>query len=341
MDPLASPTTSRDKRKVANQVKLEGKPPPFPFSSNNDVGSSTSRKRLNRPTNIRRPKLIGKSVEGAAMHAITASRARASNKQRFRGTTAKGSGQPSKGPRNDGQSDSNRSSPSTKVSPTKSSGPQTVIDQQPKEKRDEALEAAKKKLELFRDTSRAPLMLTHIRHIDAVQRLASLWWPSQPKESIPPIPRSVGEFYLSQSPCAWTDVCGLLTIPARLVESFPVSLARTISIWNPSISLLQLTTQDPSDGVAAFLMGELRCTRSCKCVAVFKLSSSRAGAKGHQSAIIRSTGWVLTLPRHSGGDRSRHERHTATTSLSLVEKDSAALDKLTTDLHVSLLVENG
>lgn len=39
-------------------------------------------RRIRRPTSIRRPKLIGKSFEGAAVHAVAASRARASN--RFR-----------------------------------------------------------------------------------------------------------------------------------------------------------------------------------------------------------------------------------------------------------------
>lgn len=326
----ASPT--RDKRRVENQVKIEA--PPLPFSSSNDAGSSTVKKRVNRPTFIRRPKLIGKSVEGAAVHAVAASRARASNKQPFRGSAAMGSGQSQKAQPKDRQSDSNRVASSTKTGAAKSTGSETTSVQQTNEKRDEAFQAAKKRFEMFRETSSAPLILSHVRHADAIQRLASLWWPSQPKEAIPSIPRSVGEFYLSQSPRAWTDVCRLLTIPTRLVEKFAVSLAQTLAIWNPGVSMLQLSHQNSSAGDAAFLMGEMRRVRSCKCIAVFKLS---VGTIGRQKQVVRSQGWVLTLPRHSReNDRNRDERQNER-SLFQSEKDAAALDKLTTDLHVSIV----
>jgi hypothetical protein len=288
-----------------------------------------SKPRISRPTFIRRPKLVGKSVEGAAMQAVAASRARASNKQRFpsRGTmTAGTSNQPQKVARDATTRESARLASGDIEN--KTPGAPSLSTSQAMLESDASLVAARK---AFCELLAGPSTILRgwsSQRLHAMQKLAKSWWP---RKDITTIPRSVCEFIVSRSPRTWSDVREVPPVCPRLLNSLSISLAQTIRMWNPGILLVPVPSQDMGKSNSALLMSEMRAVRSCRFVVIVKIGIFQVGGKGRQRNLLRVQGWLVSMPRHLKD--SRNECWIMSTALS--EKDAAGVDKLAMELHVS------
>jgi len=162
-----------------------------------------------------------------------------------------------------------------------------------------------------------------------MKALIAHWWPTQEKATIP---RSVADFLLRNSPRAWSDVRQVPAWPSRSLKSLVLTLAHTIRLWNPGTVFVPVLTKDLGKDNAVLLMSDIKRVRSCRCVAIIKVQISRFGRKERERLILRSQGWLFTLPwrKHAGKDKPRR------TTQILSEKDSAGFDKLTADLRVKL-----
>ncbi|CAB9512295.1 seizure threshold 2 [Seminavis robusta] len=293
------------------------------------TGNGSYKPRISRPTFIRRPKLIGKSVEGAAMQAVAASRARASNKQRFpsRGAAATtASSQPQRPP--DGRA-SVQSATATSQRKAQTNQAALVNRTQASAQSDEFFAAARKRFALLLAGSSATMRVWSSQHWHSVQRLTKLWWPSRANTMIP---RSVGEFILSQVPRTWSDAREVPHVPTTLLNSFAISLAQTIRMWNPGVLLVPVPSQDMGKLNSVLLMGEMKAVSSCRCLVIFKFSVSKFGGKGRQRNVLRGQGWTVTLPRHL--KESRNNR--LLVNAAMAEKDGAGIDRQSVELHSSL-----
>ena len=105
-------------------------------------------------------------------------------------------------------------------------------------------------------------------------------------------------------------------------------------MWTPGVVLFPVPLHDRAKTNSVFLMGDVKSVRSSKCVSIFKIEASEFGGRGRHKMILRSQGWLATLPRHQKDQDSLAR----SMNLSLLEKDSAGLDKLATDLHVSICI---
>jgi hypothetical protein len=301
-------------------------------SQDTEAGDRGPKPRISRPTFIRRPKLIGKSVEGAAMQAVAASRARASNKQRFaRGGTASVASTSQKSQRDDDGSVTTRTS--TAKNEEKASAERVALMQkrQTLAQADESLTAAKRRFDAQLSRNSNFMRQRSSQHWFAVQNLTSLWWPSNDKGTIP---RSVCEFILSRSPRVWSFAREIPNVPVRLLNTFALSLAQAIRMWHPDIALLPVPSREVAKDNAVLLMGEMKGVRSCRCLVIFKISLHRFEGKGRQRHIVRNQAWVATLQRHQKTGR----KTVLSMDLGLSERDATALDKLAAELHVCFIV---
>lgn len=261
------------------------------------------------------------------MQAMAASRARASNKQRFgRGGAPGGTSQPQKGQRDDdGRVPKGASANGKKESRL------VQVPKKPSLPADKALVSARTRLELLLSGNILTMRRPSIQHWDAMKSLLALWWPVKEKSTIP---RSVVEFFLSNSPRTWSDVREVPPLPPRLMSSLVLTLAHTIRLWNQGTVFMPVPSHDIGRANSVLLMCEVKSVRSCRCVAIIKVGISQFGGKGRQKSVLRSQGWIVALPRHEQPGRKKLRPM----NVALSEKDSAGFDKLTADLHVSYCI---
>lgn len=271
------------------------------------------------PPMIRRPKLLGKSVEGSAMQAVARSRARASS-ARYRGGSLPGAVA-----HQTGVSASGRSPASRKLS-RKNSDPSIPAQalETPEEEDRELVEARKEvetsvhRLDLLRQST--------IRGI-AYQSLTSARWPIKSTQTIS-LP--LAEYIFSVGLMAWNEVSAMLPFPKKLTGAFLFSFGQTLAAWTPDY-LVPVPIRSPNQASSSFLLvGKTRNLRNCRGVVVVKLSTSTVILNGMPKMIVSSEGRVLTLPR-----RAKNHRN-ADNSQMIIENSSAGLDKLSSDLHAIL-----
>lgn len=314
---------SRDRKTEA--VGTESQVQSSEVRTQGDLPNRGPKPRISRPTSIRRPKLVGKSVEGAAMHAVAASRARASNKQRFgRGGAPVGASQPQKG-----QRDSDSRAP--KRASAKNEKKETLrvqIPKKPSRPADKALVSLRTRFNSLLSGSVLSARGHSLQQWAVMKSLVGPWWPANEKSTIP---RSVVDFFVRNSPRIWQDVRDIPPVPPNLLGSLVLTLSHTIRLWNPGTVFMPVPSQEIGKANSVFLMSEVKSVRSCKCVAIFKVGISNFGGKGRKKMMLRSQGWIVALPRHL----QTGQRKERSMSLALTEKDSAAFDRLATDTHVS------
>ena len=335
-DKYATRTTKTKKEQRDDKIASDMASTNFGSSS----GIPTPARKIRRPISIRRPKLIGKSVEGAALQAVAASRARASSNH-FK-NVASGSAQSKRPPRDvasarDPRKASSRT-PSRRVDASLKDAPrssQLSRRQSDQTKWDETL------VRVTRDFCQVSTLINGFTHQrsslqrTALKLLASTWWPCKQAQDIP---QSVGEFIVSKTPVAWSDARLLPPLPQKMQEVFTASFARWIAAWTPGLELLPISSKQSSvkgHSDTVLLSSEIKNVRGCKCLAVVMIS--RKHAKNHRigKPIVRCEGWVLNLPRRAKSER-RRIFDLNSTSMQVQEKDSAGMDKLASDLHVSI-----
>lgn len=293
------------------------------------------RKRIPRPAVIRQPKLIGKSVEGAAMQAVAASRKRASTNQ-FKNMSsvasirrsslltpskeaAQGSGPKLAVTAGDGGSKRVGRPPAGSRRPDE----QEEDDETIRIKADFKIVCQKKDWKARR---RSGLLR------DCTVFLTDLWWPRMRTHSIP---LSMAEFVISKSPMAYCDAFRSVPFPSGLDSSFVPMFARWISAFSPNVDVLQTAAAGPGTSKAnesIILASVIKNVRGTKCLTVVKILKTIT--KG-VAAVVRLQGWIVRLPRRTHRDHlKKHDANVI--SASFREKDATGLDKLASDLHVSL-----
>ena len=281
---------------------------------------------------IRRPKLVGKSVEGAAMQAVAASRKRASSNQ-FKNVGSAGPARRTSvlAPVKESvRNISAKSSSGVSDAGSKRLGrPPTALRRQ-KDKEDEDEEMARAKADF-----RLAIMQKYWRlrrHSSLLREstllLSSLWWPRKSSQTLP---TSMAEFIVSNSPLAWSDAGRFPPFPSGLVDTFVPLFARWIATFAPHVDLLNTTSKPGPRPSSMLLVSSIKNIRGRKCFTVVKVSMS---SEKKAPSIVRCQGWVSLLPRRSKADQLA-KADANVTCASFLEKDSAGMDKLASEVHVS------
>lgn len=278
-----------------------------------------SRHRVARPANIRRPKLIGKSVEGSAVHAGVAARARASSKWFKGGGPASSNAATKKAPPDDASRPPLGRRPSAEQ--------QTKAESIASSKDEKELKRVQREYLSAIVTGRGLLSRLH-----GLQQRAFLAFSISilPGLTGTPIPFVLASFLLSNSSMAWSDVTELLPLPRRLLSSFLLSFGHTLSSWDPSLRLLPLISLNdagPQED-CLILASEVKSVRNAKCVALAHISILTRKVKRKRKMFLRCTTWMATLPRHPSKQSQAGWSRVKYNNLCLFEKDSAGHGKL-------------
>jgi hypothetical protein len=294
-------------------------------------------RKIRRPTNMRRPKLIGKSVEGAALQAVAASRTRAST-NRFK--TPPPPTQTKRPQRESGPArDTIKAPPLRKPAPKSDSSltessrsPQGFRSQKEPQKRDDILSRVSNDFRLLSSSNASKMRRLGSVQREALLALSNVWWPRKERQTIP---KSVGEFLLSKSPITWSDACFIPPLPTRMSDIFPLAFSTWVAAYTPGLAILPLPPTNSQSKLpdSVLLTSEIKNVRGCKCLALVRITRIRGSKTGKKEAVVRCEGWVLNLPRRSKMEQIRKLDSNATSMLSK-EKDSAGMDKLASDLHV-------
>jgi len=290
------------------------------------------RRRIRRPTMMRRPKLIGKSVEGAAMQAMAASRQRASTNH-FKSKT-----NPTKGTKLATRPPVNKESNKARVNVVDSSLIRSPAGSQ-EEETDETLSRVKNDFTRLCSAAQGqPERLSSTQSIARLQ-LLDIWWPQTPSQIIPV---SVANFLISIAPNAWNDVCALPPLPGGVLDVFIPTFARYLVALTPSLELLPVSsslngTNKRIDSL--LLCTDIRNIRGTKCCAITRISIINSSSNRQRIPMVRSEGWILNLRRRSKAAQ-QVKRHVRIKSSYFTEKDSAGMDKVLTDVHVSFTYRN-
>ena len=330
--PAKSPKKESQQKKAPSPIPEEQKQS-FDSSRNEAVPT----RRIRRPVAIRRPKLIGKSVEGAAMQAVAASRKRASSNQFKNVAGAAQARRPSIQNQRDMLRSSANKAPTAKASAMVSAAPRPphgARSQRDHEERDEILSRVQNDYAMLCSLKYGQMQRLSSLNRSSGIKLAEIWWPKKQSDTIP---RPVCQFLVSKTMFAWSDACPLPYLPKSVTDMFVPWFARWIATFVPSLEILSTT---PTKGSSAlqmdeiFLSSTIKNVRGSKPLAVVKIT--KVHSKRGTGGIARCQGWVINLPRRPLAEHLS-KLGANTTSLMLEEKDSAAMDKLSSDLHVSMI----
>lgn len=330
-DNLKSFNPKPDEKNLQAPTKQLDLPPERQEMSSAPVSGLPAR-RIRRPVMIRRPKLVGKSVDGAAMQAVAASRKRASSNQ-FKNAATPARRSTAHAPLKDGGRALGTKSSSSSIveAGSKRLGrpPTTLRRQKDREDDDEDLTRIKADFQFAYLQKYWALRRQSALQRESTLLLSNIWWPRKQTQTIP---ISVAEFIISKSPLAWNDVCRCPPLPSGLVEAFVPIFARWIATFAPGVDLLGTTVSATGPKThSLFLSSNIKNVRGRKCLVVVKISM---GSDKKTEPIVRCQGWISILPRRTRKDQLV-KAHANVTSASLLEKDSAGLDKLSSDVHVS------
>jgi hypothetical protein len=87
------------------------------------------------------------------------------------------------------------------------------------------------------------------------------------------------------------------------------------------------------------LCTETRNVRGAKCCAILRISVLDFKGSRRRRPLVRSEGWVLNFQRRSKTSK-RNRRRAKTSSSFFIEKDSAGMDKVLADVHVSYTMDS-
>jgi len=272
--------------------------------------------RVKRPQMIRRPKLVGKSVEGSAMHAVARSRARASA-NRFRGGAQAGNSAAGAGnaPRDE---PATRKSTVTGAARSATRPPRAPEAPESRKPEDKDLENVKNTIRA--SISRPGLVQQPSLRAASYRMVTKAFWPLKTKQDIS-LP--VADFIFSIAPVVWFDVSEMLPVPITVLRAFLLSLGQTISAWTPGLTIVPIRSVNEAEN-AYFLIGRVRNVRNTKCCVAVKLSTVTFRVNGREKTVVTSDGRILTLPRRRGS---------IPTTQAWIENDGAGLNKLAADTH--------
>jgi hypothetical protein len=329
--------TKVDRRVKTTAAQLPPKPKPK-FEASDEPktlehsSNTTPIRRIRRPTMIRRPKLIGQSIEGSAMQAVAASRKRASTNQ-FKNKT---SPKPIRSPIT---RDANLPRPGLTSSAEVGSDrklKKSINSLDQNEETDGILALVMADNVRLCTTDYGQLRRLSSLHREGRIRLTDLWWPRSLAQSIP---LSVANYLISSAPKGWTDICSFPPLPGGVENVFIPSIARWIVALTPGLSVLSVSSAaNVPEKNSLLLCSNIKNVRGSKCFTVVRIAISQAKKSRLHAPFVSCEGWVLNLPRRSNtAQKSKKAKPNASMkTTSVMEKDSAGMDKTLTDVHVSL-----
>jgi hypothetical protein len=273
---------------------------------------------------IRRPKLVGKSVEGSAIQAVARSRARASS-TRFRGANVPTAmARPPSGVSRGGRSPSPQVQNRKRVEHTDAGH---RGENRNEKQVDEKLAEARRQVELV---SQRNELTRHASMLTVHQSLMMKHWKSKPSRvmSIP-----LAEYLMSHGLLAWNDVSAMLPLAEKHQEAFLISFGQSMIASTPDLVMLE--SQPPSENVSSvILVGKSRNVRHCKGIVAIRVSTSIVGPRENRRMVVSSEGRILIIPRRAKIPK-RHGSAQAT-----IEYCSAGMDKLASDLHAAVRLQS-
>ena len=279
-----------------------------------------SGRRAIRPVSIRRPKLVGKSVEGAAAHAVAASRQRASSNI-FRGSATGGTLPPKKE-----DETAKRSSASTSTPIPERTQPAPLMSS-PSFDDGGALRMQSQYKSYIPVGTRADELRIHGAQTIARSRiLKELWWSKKTGSRNASMAVSSFTFSHIGLPLSSIEVTELIGLPKTWLTPDRLHLfGRTLCHWIPVLHLTPIQEASPleTQSTTLFLVGEMKATRNFKCQVLIKLSAV--------DCCVRASSKIVLIPRDHAQTKFNSRR--------LYEKDSAALHKLAVDLKIHFSLE--
>lgn len=303
---------------------------PNTSDSNTKMNRPSRTSRTRRPVSLVRPKLIGKSVEGAAVHAVAASRKRASSNQ-FKNVASAASAKRPPMPKVTRQMSKGDIANSTKSVTNASSNRPHRKDE---DKMNGEMVRVSQDFTMLCTAESFQLQRLSSLQSKAVLKLATIWWPIKIKQTIP---KAVGHFLFQKAAFAWNDSRPFPPIPEGTNKLFVPLFARYIAALNPGLQIvpIKLNPRSSRDYDSILLSSEVKNVRGCKVFVAVLLSRVKINGEN----IIRSEGAVLNLPRRSRSAQLRKGGGSLRNSM-FIEKDAAGMAKLGYELHVSIMIEN-
>lgn len=263
---------------------VASKQPQRHISSSEHVPKEMNRRAV-RPTSIRKPKLVGKSVDGSAYHAVAASRARAA----FKGSYGS-SVQPS-GP--GGNSSTQTPTLRSKVPPRKT---RNIRSNDESRQTTQEGRRTNRVIEEFRAKATAdrPVVRQHTLHQHATQAFLGSLWPYKTDSPI----LSVGaEFLISQTNLEDVKTVELLPFPSGMFETFTVAFATFLKQSDADLRIVATSKKDTTLPPEVFLSVEPRKMKCLKCFPVLQLDMIRD--RDTRRLLLRCATWTVALNRPS------------------------------------------
>lgn len=286
-------------------------------------GNDRRDRSVTRPTSIRRPKLIGKSVDGAAFHAVAASRARASS-HAFRGTLA--------GSSNLGQS-RKPSEPIRKPSSSRSPSIPVVTNRSVQRSQNKGSSFLHKFYESYVGTGQGRV---HTDHSKVTRHLNASFWLAKSSDTVSPV---IADAILQENSQAWYDTSQMLPLPGKLSETFVASFTAELTqrTSREDLSIVPMENQSQAS-ISIILTSGSRAVHQSRCVPVAKLSVLNMERGKLKSSMLAVEASILSLPRRKN-DRRFSLKRRRYYSLELMEHDASGSDILACKLANLLKLE--
>lgn len=170
------------------------------------------------------------------------------------------------------------------------------------------------------------------RHSEGLSLIAGTWWPQKVNETVP---LSAVEFILARTPHVWNSICRTPPVPEGAADSYIATFARWIAIHSWGLRVLPVTSTKVTTGSESciLLASVVKNVRGRKCFVVIKLAKIQTQSDLKEGFLVRSEGWVVTLPRRSRRRQVKKLDSNVATSGHL-EKDAAGMDRLAAHFKV-------
>jgi hypothetical protein len=318
--------TDVEQRSVEGDMVPPAKPP-----LHKEQPARISSRRIQRPTLIRRPKLVGKSVEGAAMQAMAASRARASS-SRFNPT---GSSPIQKPGRNKAEASKvahatdQESEEAASVSGTESGS--AGDDKQADSTSDTKQVSSVAFLSVLRkEYASAASGRSPFHHSQLIEAMVNKWWF---EELARPVHSLIRDFLLSRSVRMWSSACELLLFPERMVDDVSGYFAQWLKMSNPDYTLLHLGAPSLARTLvspASTILAELKRFGQRRLCVV--LQTSLKNQPGQKRPILRCEAWMVMLSKDSKAEKRIRKK-----SVCAFEREASLMDKKIAGFQVTSL----
>jgi hypothetical protein len=315
---LAPRSTKEPAKQPEKALKINNREEKFKINSSSQSGApdvlieesqSAPRRRISRPTSIRKPKLIGKSVEGSALHAVAASRARASSNL-FKGT------------------------PSGNTTSAQKQPTQTRKGQVARLKGGTSNAAIQTTRAIYVDPQEASIQQhysslansgqtrTHTEQAKMTKVANSAVWHLSPKKDV-----SMASAWslLQENSCGVAHVSELLPIPSTLRPSFVDSFAQVTTSLIDGLMIMQLQNNGHSSE-RTIISSKSRSVSSAQCICVTKVSVLSSSSTSY---VLSAESFLLLLPRRQKerGRRGQSKRRRYFSN-AMREKDATGMDIL-------------